>query len=67
MTTTTTKRCPGCQMEHQGLCRLHVEAPKMAEAIAWLLPLASAYLRSAPSHPDWAKLETARALLARLG
>jgi len=70
--TTATRHagdiCPDCEIIRLpgALCPLHAAAPEMAEAIAWLLPLASAYLRSAPSHPDHAKLETARALLARL-
>lgn len=32
-------------------------------ALGDILPLAEAYLKSAPGHPDNAKLETARALL----
>jgi hypothetical protein len=48
------------------LCTLHEAAPEMAEALGWLLPMAEAYLQGAPSHPDHAKLETARALLARI-
>jgi hypothetical protein len=41
------------------------EVLELRSALAALLPLAEAYLRSAPTHPDNAKLEDARALLAR--
>lgn len=35
----------------------------LRDALADLLPLAESYLKSAPEHPDNAKLETARGLL----
>lgn len=35
----------------------------LVEALAYILPLAEAYLRHAPTHPDNTKLETARAAL----
>lgn len=35
----------------------------LVDCIRDLLPMAEAYLKSAPSHPDNAKLETARAIL----
>ena len=37
----------------------------LISALGKLLPLAEAYLRSAPTHPDNAKLEDARAVLAK--
>lgn len=37
---------------------------RLLEALEMILPLAEAYLSGAPSHPDNAKLETARAIIA---
>lgn len=37
---------------------------KTQAAIAMILPLAEGYLKQAPTHPDNAKLETARGVLA---
>ncbi len=37
----------------------------LISALGELLPLAEAYLRSAPTHPDNAKLEDARAVLTK--
>lgn len=37
---------------------------KLRDALEQILPLATDFLSSAPSHPDNAKLETARAALA---
>lgn len=42
-------------------CRVAFE---LTDSLAMILPLAEAYLQSAPSHPDNAKLETARGALA---
>ena len=42
---------------------LEVKNERLRIALSDLLPLAESYLASAPSHPDNAKLETARALL----
>jgi hypothetical protein len=44
---------------HQHGCQLLV----FLEALKMILPLAESYLKSAPSHPDNAKLETARAAI----
>jgi len=41
----------------------HVINARLRGALADLLPLAEQYLWNAPSHPDNAKLETARDLL----
>lgn len=43
---------------------LMASAPKLYDALLMVLPLAEEYLKSAPSHPDNAKLETARAALS---
>lgn len=40
-------------------------APEMYEALRWVLPLAESYLAKAPGHPDNAKLESARAAIAK--
>lgn len=40
---------------------------QLSQAIRWLLPLAESYLKDAPSHPDHAKLESVRGLLAAIG
>jgi hypothetical protein len=39
--------------------------PTPLEALKLILPLAEAYLAQAPSHPDHAKLESARAAIAQ--
>jgi hypothetical protein len=44
-------------------CPMHLNAPAMLEALKEVLPLAEAYLKSAPGHPDNAKLEDARAAI----
>ena len=44
---------------------LRGEADALRAALRDILPLAEDYLKKAPSHPDNAKLETARALAAR--
>lgn len=44
--------------------RLIMAAPELLAACKMLLPMAESYLRSAPSHPDNAKLEDARAAIA---
>src|SRR5712672_3828917 len=36
------------------------ERDALHEALEWVLPLAKEYLKNAPTHPDNAKLETAR-------
>jgi hypothetical protein len=40
-------------------------APELLEALRDILPLAEAYLKSAPTHSDNAKLEDARAAIAK--
>lgn len=55
----------GLQDMHQANAALVSAAPELYESLAALLPLAEAYLSSAPSHPDNGKLEDARAALAK--
>ena len=43
--------------------RLRASHTRLLEALQMVLPLAEAYLKGAPSHPDTAKLETARAAI----
>lgn len=45
--------------------RLIAAAPDLLESLRLVLPLAERYLKSAPTHPDNAKLETARAALVK--
>jgi hypothetical protein len=40
-----------------------IGVPSLLEALEMVLPLAEAYLAEAPSHPDQAKLESARAAI----
>ena len=49
--------------DHLMACPLHAQARAMLDTIRVLLPMAEAYLRHAPSHPDNATLEDARAIL----
>ena len=44
-------------------CPTHKAAPTLLAALDTVLPMAAAYLKSAPSHPDNAKLEDARAAI----
>ena len=46
-------------------CDLHKAAPDLLAALRYMLPLAEAYLSGAPSHPDNAKLEDARAAIRK--
>lgn len=45
--------------------RLIAAAPELLEALENLLPMAEKFLRNAPSHPDNAMLEDARAAIAK--
>ena len=52
-------------IESEANANLIAAAPEMYEALEWMLPMAEAYLKHAPSHPDNAKLETTRYVLAK--
>lgn len=45
--------------------KLTRQRDELLSALSMVLPLAEAYLRKAPDHPDNAKLETARAAIAK--
>lgn len=45
--------------------QLLATAPELLQSVEWLLPLAEAYLKAAPTHPDNAKLESARAAVRK--
>lgn len=47
------------------IARDHNIAPKIAEALRLVLPLAKAYLKSAPTHPDNGKIADATDALAQ--
>lgn len=53
--------CPNCATN----ARLFAAAPDLLGSLREILPLAEAYLKSAPGHPDNARLEDARAAIRK--
>lgn len=51
------------ESEAARLDQIRAHAPELLDALTAILPLAEAYLKSAPSHPDNAKIEDARAAI----
>lgn len=53
--------------EAEANARLMAAAKDLCDAVGMLLPMAEAFLAGAPTHPDNAKLESARAALRKAG